>query len=65
MQDADINDQAFLFPPAIGVWCHDPQRRGFRGHLHSIHEDHDHHQTAGQRRALDSLHPGSTSPYWG
>ena len=60
-----FNDSASLFPPAVGVWCHDPQRRGFRGHLHTVHEDHDHHQTTSQCRALDRLHPCSTSLHWG
>lgn len=42
-----------FFPPAIGVWCHDSQRRSLRGHLHTVHEDRDHRQTAGEYRALD------------
>lgn len=43
--------------PAIGVRCHDPQRRGFRDHLHAVHEDHDHPQAPAHRRAVDSLPP--------
>lgn len=47
----------FFFFPAIGVWCHDSQRRSLRGHLHTVHEDHDHRQTAGECGALDNI-PG-------
>lgn len=43
---------------AVGVWCHDSQRRSLRGHLHAVHEDHDHRQTTGEYRALDDI-PGS------
>lgn len=45
----------FVCFPAIGVWCHDSQRRSLRGHLHTVHEDHDHRQTAGEYGSLNNI----------